>query len=228
MQTDLGGEIDIWTYTASYLYAARYGYSDTVLHNDNQIKLLPRQGEGQVPIQSDLWTVPEGRGVEYSDRFGNRVYRSQVVQPHKSLVIASAGQVNLATEAPLLQDVDIDDVRDLPDSLEYMSRSQLVDPDSVATLALEVASGSDSLLHLVHEVVSWVYEQITYRRGTTNVATTADQVARAMEGVCQDKTHLALAMLRSLDIPCHYASGLLTGQTGETHSWVEFLHPQQG
>ena len=101
MQTDLGGEIDIWTYTASYLYAARYGYSDTVLHNDNQIKLLPRQGEGQVPIQSDLWTVPEGRGVEYSDRFGNRVYRSRVVQPHTSLVIATAGQVNLAMEAPL-------------------------------------------------------------------------------------------------------------------------------
>ena len=44
MQTDLGGQID--SLTASFIYAVRYTYSDTVIHNDNQIRILPRGGEG--------------------------------------------------------------------------------------------------------------------------------------------------------------------------------------
>ena len=138
MQTDLGGEIEIQTCTASYLYAARYGYSDTVLHNDNQIKLFPRQDEGQVPIQSHLWTVPEGRGVEYSDRFGNRVYRSQVIQPHTTLLTGDSGAsprgclaaalYNATQVAPveIIQIIraaiqTVDDLEDSPSTAEHVA-----------------------------------------------------------------------------------------------------------
>ena len=228
MQTDLGGEITPQTLTASYIYAARYGYSGTVLHNDNQIRLLPREGEGQNPIQTQLWTVPGGVGVEYSDRFGNGVHRVRIIEHHESLVIATAGQVSLATEYPVLEDMHIDDARGQPGALEYLLPSPLVDPDTVSALAFRVASGSDSLMRVIQEVTGWVHTEIEYKRGTTDVATTADQVVTVMEGVCQDKTHLALGMLRALDIPCRYVSGLLTGQTGETHSWVEFMHPMRG
>ena len=228
MQTDLGGEIASHPLIASYLYAARYRYSGAVLHNDNQIRLCPREGEGQNTLRTELWTIPEGVGVEYSDRFGNRVHRVRIIERHESFVIATAGHVSLTTEAPTPEDMNIDEARNQPGSIEYLLRSPLVDPDSVSALALRVASGSDSMMRVIREVIDWVYTQIEYRRGTTDVATTADQVVSAMEGVCQDKTHLALGMLRALDIPCRYVSGLLTGQTGETHSWVEFMHPIRG
>ena len=136
--------------------------------------------------------------------------------------------MSLATEYPVLEDMHIDDARGQPGALEYLLPSPLVDPDTVSALAFRVASGSDSMMRVVREVTGWVYTEIEYRRGTTDVATTADQVVAVMEGVCQDKTHLALGMLRALDIPCRYVSGLLTGQTGETHSWVEFMHPMHG
>ena len=228
MQTDLGGEIVPQRLTASYIYAARYGYSGTVLHNDNQIRLSPREGEGQTLVQSELWTVPEGVGVEYGDRFGNRVHRVRIIEHHESLVIATAGQVSLSTESPVPDDMHIGDARSQPGAIEYLLRSPLVDPNTVSALAYRVASGSDSMMRVIREVTEWVYTEIEYKRGTTDVATTADQVLSVMEGVCQDKTHLALGMLRALDIPCRYVSGLLTGQTGETHSWVEFMHPERG
>ena len=228
MQTDLGGEITRQPLTVSYIYAARYGYSGDVLHNDNQIRLFPREGEGQNPLQAELWTIPSGVGVEYSDRFGNSVHRIRIVERHESLVIATAGQVSLATESPALEDMHIDEARGQPGALEYLLPSPLVDPATVATLAFRIASGSDSMMRVIREINDWIYREIFYRRGTTDVATTADQVLRVMEGVCQDKTHLALGMLRALDIPCRYVSGLLTGQTGETHSWVEFMHPMHG
>ncbi len=228
MQTYLGGELDCRRATVSYIYAARYGYSGDVLHNDNQIRLFPREGEGQDPLRTRLWTLPRGSGVEYGDRFGNRVRRTRVVEPHRSLIVATSGQVSLSTRAPQPADVYLDEVKGLAEGMEFVMPSPLVDPERVSALAFCVAGASYSLLEVAWMVTDWVYREVRYGRGATNVATTADQVASAMEGVCQDKTHLALGMLRALGAPCRYASGLLTGQTGETHAWAEFLHPYEG
>lgn len=226
MQTDVGSPIE--TVTASFIYAVRYGYSDTVIHNDNQLRIFPRDGEGQSVTETELWSIPSGRGVDYKDRFGNRVRRLRVIEPHSTFIVAAGGKVNLATELPGDDDLLISDLRELPESYEYTAVSPLVDPESVAELAFDVAGSDSHLLVTVNSVVQWVYQNIVYRRGTTSVATTADQVLVAGEGVCQDKTHLALGMMRALKVPCRYASGLITGQTGETHSWVEFSHPVHG
>ena len=216
------------TLVASYLYAARYAYSDSVLHNDNRLRIFPLTDSGQEPVGWQLWTRPHGRGVEYVDRFGNRVRRVRIVAAHDSLVVASAGTVRLATARPQPEDADLEEVRALPEAFEYTSRSPLVDPAAVSGLADEVAAAPDSLLAAVGGVAGWVHRNIRYRRGTTGVTTTADQVLRAMEGVCQDKAHLALGMLRALGIPSRYVSGLLTGEVGETHAWVEVRHPRRG
>ena len=226
MQANVGSPIE--TVTASFIYAVKYGYSDTVIHNDNQLRIFPREGEGQTPIETEVWSIPAGRGVEYKDRFGNRVRRLRVIEPHESFIVAAAGVVGLSTEAPRDDDVRIDRLGDLPESFEYTMLSSLVDPDSVAELASDVAGGQEYLLGAVSEVIQWVHKNIVYQRGATSVATTAAQVLAAGEGVCQDKTHLALGMLRALKAPCRYASGLITGQTGETHSWVEVFHPVNG
>ena len=226
MQANVGSPIE--TVTASFIYAARYGYSDTVIHNDNQLRILPREGEGQSLIESEIWSIPPGRGVGYKDRFGNQVHRLRVVEPHNTFIVAAAGQVGLSTEAPWADDVPVADLSGLPESFEYTLVSPLVDPEFFVGLSEEIAGGQGQLLATVEAATQWVYANIEYRRGTTSVATTADQVLAAGEGVCQDKTHLALGILRALKVPCRYASGLITGETGETHSWVEFFHPQQG
>ena len=216
------------TLIASYIYAARYAYSDSVLHNDNQLRIFPLTDSGQEPVDLQLWTRPHGSGVEYADRFGNRVRRVRIVAAHDSLVVASAGRVRLATARPQAEDADLEEVRALPEAFEYASRSPLVDPAAVSGLADEVAADPGSLLAAVGGVAGWVHRNVRYRRGTTGVTTTAEQVLRAMEGVCQDKAHLTLGMLRALGIPSRYVSGLLTGEVGETHAWVEVRHPRRG
>ena len=226
MQANVGRPVD--TVTASFIYAARYGYSDTVIHNDNQLRIFPREGEGQFPIESEMWSVPMGRGVDYRDRFGNQVRRLRVTEPHNTFIVAAAGRVGLSTEAPVADDIRFAEVAGLPESFEYTLVSPFVNPDMFTVLATDIAAGRDHMIEVIGEVTQWVYKNIAYRRGTTSVATTADQVLAAREGVCQDKTHLALGILRALNVPCRYASGLITGQTGETHSWVEFFHPHQG
>ena len=226
MQTDLGSQID--TVAVSFIYAARYGYSDTVIHNDNHLRILPRDGEGQFSHEAQIWSIPAGRGVDYKDRFGNRVRRLRVIEPHTIYIVAATGTVGISNETPTVAEVSIADLAQLPESFEYTSVSPLVDPDPLYNLAVQIARQDGTLIGTVNLVTRWIYENILYKRGTTSVATTAHEVLTAGEGVCQDKTHLALGMLRALKVPCRYASGLLTGQTGETHSWVEFYHPEQG
>ena len=226
MQANVGSPIE--TVTASFLYAVRYGYSEPVINNDNQLRIFPREGEGQWSSSSEVWSIPSGRGVEFKDRFGNRVHRLRVMQPHTAFIVAAVGTVHLSTEIPARRDMPIAELQDLPESFEFTAISPLVDPESVSGPASEIGGGAGSLLSTVDDVVQWVYENILYRRGNTTVSTTADQVLKSGEGVCQDKTHLALGILRALKVPCRYVSGLISGQTGETHSWLEFLHPEQG
>ena len=207
MQTDVGGRL-----TASYLYAAHYGYSDRVLHNDNQLRIFPAAGPDQEPVDLQLWTRPPGSSVEYRDRFGNRVRRVRIVARHDRLMVATAGRVRLSAEAPAPDDAAIAEVTDLPDGIDFVFRSPLVDPDGVADAAQRIAGGARSLAEAVRATVDWVYRKIAYRRGATGVATTAAQVLETRAGVCQDKTHLALGILRALGIPSRYVSGLLTDQ----------------
>lgn len=214
--------------TASYLYAARYEYSRAVLQNDNQVRVFPRNGEGQEALGHELWTEPDCYKLPFSDRFGNQVNRVRMVEHHTRFVVATAGRVRLSTEPPTAKTVSIDAVRDLPEYLEYTWATLLVDPQGLSALAGDLIDPKMGLLDAVRAVTDWVHGNIRYLRGTTDVTTTATEALAAGEGVCQDMAHLSLGILRAAGVPCRYVSGLLTDQVGETHAWVEFLHPQAG
>jgi len=228
MQADLGHGLEEGAVLASYLYASRYEYSAEVVQNDNQLRVQPVEGIGQTPLGDVTWTIPEAKQIAYRDRFGNRVLRVRVLDHHRRLVVCSAGTVALSSRAPDAPDLGLEAVRGLPEAAEYTSQSSLVDPADAAELAGEIAGGAATLLSAVSGVTEWVMRNIEYLRGTTDVRTTAAGVLAAGEGVCQDKAHLALALLRALGAPCRYVSGLLAGEVGETHAWIEFLHPEAG
>ena len=214
--------------TVSYIYAARYDYSAVVFENDNHLLVFPREEDEQQVLDTRLWVVPVGVGETFCDQFGNAVQRYRVTEPHTTLVIAASGLVKLSTGYPRSNEVGIARAIEPLGATEHTAPSPLIDPGTVSGLARDACGNSDSLLETVRRITSWVYGEVRYLRGRTTVATTAAQVASTMEGVCQDKAHLAIGMLRSLGVPCRYLSGLLAGQKGETHSWLEFLHPEDG
>ncbi len=220
---DTGGDL-----TVSYIYAARYEYSSVVSVNDNQLRVFPRDEPGQKTLESQLWVLPAGSGETSRDRFGNVVQSYRVTEHHTSLVVATAGLVSLSPEPPAFNEVPLARAVEPPAATELTATSRLIDPDSVSGLALDIAGDSDSLLETAIRVNSWVHREVRYLRGWTHVETTAEQVASTRVGVCQDKTHLVMGLLRSMGVPCRYVSGLIAGQRGETHSWLEFLHPDDG
>lgn len=67
---------------------------------------------------------------------------------------------------------------------------------------------------------SLLYKNFLYRPGTTNTKTTAQQALDQGCGVCQDYSHILIALCRMLGIPARYICGFMIGE-GATHAWVE-------
>ena len=228
MQTELGSPIAVETIPVHYAYVARYSYTDIVVQNDNFLRLSAYADIYQTPGPCGVATFPEGRQIQYPDRLGNTVHRIRVTAPHQELVITATGQVSLNRLAIDVPDVALATAEYGIEDQEFLSASRLADPIGLADAARDVAGGADTLIEAVRNVVKWIYENVRYERGHTSVNTAAADVLLSMRGVCQDQAHLCLAMLRALGIPARYVSGLLTRQPGETHAWVEFLHPHLG
>lgn len=228
MQAELGSQATDESVLVHYAYVARYEYSDVVVQNDNFLRVSAYTDQRQQAASYDVETIPAGRKVEYSDRMGNVVHRVRVTVPHQELIIASIGQAHLRKESPTVADLPLASLMHHPDINEFLTPTPLVDPAAVEETARGIVGGADGFLEAVNRIVEWVNQNVEYERGNTSVATTAADVLAAMRGVCQDKTHLALGMMRAVGIPARYVSGLLTRQPGETHAWVEFLHPEAG
>ena len=228
MQTELGGPIAIETIPVHYAYVARYSYTDAVVQNDNFLRLSAFADNYQTPGPCSVATFPEGSQVQYPDPRGNTVHRIRVTTPHQELIIAAAGKVCLNHLAMDVPDVPLSGAGYGLEAQEFLSASRLADPNGVVDAARVTCAGARTLVQAVNNVVQWIYANVRYERGHTSVNTAAADVLVSMRGVCQDQAHLCLAMLRALGIPARYVSGLLTRQPGETHAWIEFLHPLLG
>lgn len=71
-------------------------------------------------------------------------------------------------------------------------------------------------------IMSWLYENFSYKKGSTGIFTTAEEAIAQGCGVCQDYSHIMISLCRMAGIPARYAVGLLIGE-GETHAWVEIF-----
>ena len=230
MQAELGSPLAGGQVPVHYAYVARYGYSDVVVQNDNFLMLSPYDDRYQTPADGscEIATVPAGRKITYPDRLGNVVNRVRVTAPHNELIIAATGRVCLNEGWPAAEDTPLASLAYGLETQEFLTASQFVAPESARAAAQEAVGGAATLLETVGGVVRWIHANVRYERGNTSVNTTAADVLESRSGVCQDMTHLGLAMLRAQGVPARYVSGLLTRQPGETHAWLEYLHPTLG
>jgi transglutaminase-like putative cysteine protease len=110
----------------------------------------------------------------------------------------------------------------------YLQPSALTRPDpALRAVATKLASHGEKGFDLARAVGGWVYRHMSYGFDRTAVHTTAAQALIAGQGVCQDYTHVMLALCRLLGIPARYVSGHLVG-AGGTHAWVEVLQSVRG
>ncbi len=214
-----------------------YQYSAPVRASYNEARMTPTSGRGQHTLESRVDVTPGPRPLRYVDYWGTLVDAFDVHVPHTELIVTASSVVETADVAEASPAVGWDAVRDpavADRCAELLLPSRYVSFEPEVSAEAEVLAADVPPTQAAWRAVAWAHEQLGYERGLTDVHTTSAEARAAGKGVCQDFTHLTLAMLRSMGLPARYVSGYLypmsaavddtVGATtsGESHAWVEF------
>ena len=217
-----------------------FRYASPVRASYNEARMTPKATETQTVWSSRVSIEPSAWSFGYTDYWGTAVTTFELHERHQRLTVRAQALVETRGDDlswdtdrrvaendlgwPALRD------RGVTDSMsEFLTVNDRTEPPAeLLALAQEVANQPPRLAAL--DVCRLVADKITYRKGSTQVTSTAREVWEGGSGVCQDYSHLALGALRSIGIPARYVSGYLhpgeaTGSTavaGESHSWVEW------
>lgn len=214
-----------------------YKYSAAVGASYNEARMTPTSDRGQHTLESRLEVSPGSRPLRYVDYWGTVVDAFDVHVPHSELVVTASSVVETASGFATPPAVGWDaitapKVADRQAQLLMPTRYVEFEPEITAVAARLAGEFLPAQAGL--EAVRWSHEQLGYERGSTGVHTTSAEARAAGKGVCQDYTHLTLALLRAMHLPARYVSGYLyptaddSGSTvgvttsGESHAWVEF------
>jgi transglutaminase-like putative cysteine protease len=143
-----------------------------------------------------FYTVPD---------LGNRYV--QVVAPLGDLSLSYSAEVNLEVHRVDPATVQEMDVRDLPlDILPYLLPSRFVPSDRLANFAMREFAAVPKGHARVSAICAWLYQNIEYRRGSSDAKTTASEILIQRAGVCRDFAHLGIAFCRALGIPAGFVT----------------------
>jgi transglutaminase-like putative cysteine protease len=143
------------------------------------------------------------------DGFGNRVGR--ILAPAGSLRIYYD---NIAWDSglhePTIKDTIIHSVDTLPDEcIPFLLASRYCEVDRLSDIAWELFGNTPPTWERVQAVMDWVHNHITFGYEFARSTKTAFDAYNEKQGVCRDFMHLAITMMRALNIPARYATGYL-------------------
>lgn len=229
-------------YTIRHL--TRFTYASPVSESVMELRMRPATDHVQRCLQFDVEVLPRARVFAYRDFLGNWVHHFDLPRRHSRLAVTARAQVQLDAPPPLpdalplsaWDDVDAwaagDEHWDFRQPSRFAAWSDAL-VEYAATLGPRTTRTEDPLT-VVRAVMDAIHREFEYAPKSTRVDSPIDEALAARRGVCQDFTHIMLAVLRRIGLPCRYVSGYLAPRTiGEddepmtiaTHAWVEVRLP---
>jgi transglutaminase-like putative cysteine protease len=145
----------------------------------------------------------------FTDSFGNRCGR----------IVAPAGQLRLLGDGVVHDSGRIDEVnwnaRQLPveqlppETLKYLLGSRYCEVDRLTDIAWSLFGSTPLGWGRVQAILNWVHSNVTFGYQYARPTKTAFDVYTERQGVCRDFTHLAITLLRCMNIPARYSTGYL-------------------
>lgn len=216
-------------------HTTTFTYDQAISEAYTEMRLRPMDIGGQRCLAFALNTEPRGEVFQYQDRFGNDVRYFDLLAPHQKLRVTAISQV-------LTPDAFENDQRELSplDEYDYRLPSPYVPLTGRLRVMAEQHAVPNDVRATAMSFLRALHSSIHYKKGVTDVHTTADQVMDIAGGVCQDFSHVMLALCRSQHIAARYVSGYLYASDGSeppdptingaaaSHAWVDVFVPQEG
>ncbi|MXW23595.1 MAG: transglutaminase family protein [Chloroflexi bacterium] len=201
-----------------------YRYSEAVRLLHTELRVLPADAFGQRRLSSSLQLEPQAQAQQLLDAFGNEYHHVDFLDDVEEIHVTVEAEVETAESAvpepgisPLMRHLLLDETVRSPFEPTILELAQAVPED------LDPVATGEAVCRLLND-------RFDFEVGPTDVSSTALDLIRLGSGVCQDFTHLMLAILRMHGIPARYVSGYLAPIEGEevgeaTHAWVQLLAP---
>lgn len=210
-------------------------YSAPIRESVLELRVTPRSDKAQTLRAFALDVDPEAPVFGHRDWNDNQVHHFTVTEFHARVAISASATVEThPAEVDLRSCTDRLPLPQLNHRFQDFSSFQGAverDPrlvrfaEELGLFRLERA-GPAALL-----ATERLGDLVRYEKGVTSSATKVSEVLDLGRGVCQDFSHVALALLRILGIPARYTSGYLHRDGAselETHSWCEAYLPSVG
>ena len=228
-------------------HVSRFVYGDPVRRCTMSFCLQPLGMPRQRLVDFSVETTPPARLTTETDPFGNLRHVLTLHQEHDVLEVVSTSEVEVEPPPALPERLGAsawDEVRAMgadPKWWDFTGSSPLAHPSPALAefvTQLGVQPADDPLVDLV-ALSSALNDAFEYTPGATAVDSTIDDILTSGKGVCQDYTHVLVAIARSWGVPTRYVSGYLyvTGDGSDhsgsafgaaTHAWAETRLPHLG
>lgn len=173
------------------------------------VQVAARRGES-VDVLRETWELdPAASRDELSDVYGNAIQRMTLGPGTARL------RYDATVEVPGQPDEVCPSARQhaieaLPaEALHYLLASRYCESDVLAPAAAELFGAGPAGWPLAQAICDWVHQNVRFRYGSSDPATSARDVFARREGVCRDLAHLFVAFCRAMNLPARYVFGYL-------------------
>ncbi|BAK36928.1 hypothetical protein MLP_39140 [Microlunatus phosphovorus NM-1] len=235
-------------------HTTTYTYDDEVTDSYGVFHLRPRNldwqrcGDHEVsidPAPADLFG--------HVDLYGNQKSYFHVVEPHTELVVTATSMVEIDSPVyveealalpweecrPLVPGTAAAADSEAWQATDFVFASTMVDiPPGVRDYAERSFAPGRPVGESVTELMHRVFDDFTYKSGSTTVSTRVAELLERRTGVCQDFAHVMVSGLRSLGLAGRYVSGYLATRpppgkprlvgADASHAWVGCWIPGNG
>lgn len=228
----------------SIRHVTRFQYSSPVSESLMEVRMRPRSELLQQCLKFELHVTPRARVQFYRDYLGNTVHYFDVPGHHNRLALIAEAVVEVEEPADIPEAVPmaaweaVDEMWASGEHYEFQTPSHYAQPSAelekfIAEIGVDRRENPLTVLRRLNEQI---YQAFEYVPKSTKVDSPIDVALVNRKGVCQDFTHIMIAIVRGLKIPCRYVSGYVFPRpehadrtaSGATHAWVEAWIPGIG
>ncbi len=203
-------------------HATIYRYGDDILLAHHLLHLKPRERGRQHCLAHRVTVAPAPTVLaEHLDYFGNPATYFAIEAPHRSLIVRTELEVEVAPPAfpdlaatPPWESV-VAEIRAAAEP-EATAASRLAYGSRLVPLLPELAEYARpsflpgrSIGAAAHDLIQRIHREFVFDSVATTITTPLAQVLATRRGVCQDFAHLAIGCLRALGLAARYVSGYL-------------------
>jgi transglutaminase-like putative cysteine protease len=211
-------------------------YAAPVTESVTEVRMEPVSDADQSCRSFHLAVGPAADVFRYQDGLGNHVHHFNVLPPHDHVRILAA---SIVETTPRQRDMFSSRARypleETPAKIELLDFLQFRGPvrrSPALTPLLDTLrpKAGQELSHLVSSIAEYIKSHFQYARDVTLATSPIDDLLEHGKGVCQDFTHLMIAVLRAFGVPARYVSGYIhrPDKESQSHAWCEVWFPDLG